>query len=142
MAKAEPKTKKNKASVKEFLDSIEDETKRKDCKEIAKIMRKSSGKNAKMWGDTIVGYDDYNYKYASGREGNWMRIGFSPRKQAITLYIMDGFNKYDELMGKLGKHKTGKSCLYIKGLDDIDKGVLIELIEESLKHFEQKYGKN
>lgn len=139
---AELKTKKNNASVREFLDSIEDETKRKDCQEIAKMMRKAMGKNGKMWGDSIVGFGEYHYKYESGREGDWMRIGFSPRKQAITLYIMDGFGKYDELMAKLGKHKTGKSCLYIKRLEDIETDVLEELIEESVKHFEKKYGKS
>ncbi len=142
MAKTELKTKKNNASVKEFLDSIEDEAKRKDCKEIAKMMRKATGKNAKMWGDAIIGFDEYTYKYASGREGDWMRIGFSPRKQNITLYIMDGFRKYDELMEKLGKHKTGKSCLYVKKLDDVDKEILNELIEGSVKHFNDKFGKN
>lgn len=142
MAKAELKTKKNNASVKEFLDSIEDETKRKDCKEISKMMRKATGKNAKMWGTNIVGFDDYQYKYKSGREGDWFRIGFAPRKASLTLYIMDGFEKYDELMSKLGKHKTGKGCLYFKRLDDIDKTVLNELIEKSVEHFEKKYGKS
>ena len=142
MAKAELKTKKNNASVKDFLDSIEDECKRKDCKEIAKMMRQASGKNAKMWGDAIIGFGEYQYKYASGREGDWMRIGYSPRKQNITLYIMDGFEKYDKLMSKLGKYKTGKSCLYIKRLEDVDKKVLGKLIEESVKYFDKKYGKN
>lgn len=142
MAKAKLKTVKNNASVRDFLDSIEDENKRKDCKRIAKMMRKATGKNAKMWGSSIVGYDEYTYEYASGREGDWMRIGFSPRKQAITLYIMDGFGKYDELMSKLGKHKTGKSCLYVKRLCDIDESVLEKLIEGSLRHFEKKYGKS
>jgi hypothetical protein len=142
MAKAELKTKKNIASVKEFLDSIEDEQKRKDCREIAKMMRKATGKNAKMWGTSIVGCDDYHYKYESGREGDWFRIGFAPRKTSLTLYIMDGFEKYEKLMSKLGKHKTGKGCLYIKRLDDIDKTVLNELIEKSVMHFEKKYGKN
>lgn len=139
---AELKTKKNNANVKEFLDSIEDEQKRKDCKEIAKMMRKATGKNAKMWGDSIIGFDEYTYKYATGREGDWMRMGFSPRKNAITLYIMDGFGKYDELMEKLGKHKTGKSCLYIKKLEDVDKDILMELMEGSVEHFNEKYGKN
>ncbi len=142
MAKAELKTKKNNASVKEFLDSIEDDTKRNDCKEIAKLMRKATGKNPKMWGDSIVGYDEYHAKYDSGRELDWMRIGFSPRKQSITLYIMDGFAKYDKLLAKLGKHKTGKSCLYIKRLSDVDLNVLNALITGSLAHFEKKYGKN
>lgn len=142
MAKAELKTKKNNASVKEFLDSIEDATKRKDCKEISKIMRKATGKIPKMWGDSIIGFDEYSYKYASGREGDWMRMGFAPRKNSITLYIMDGFGKYGELMGKLGKYKTGKSCLYIKKLDDVDRDVLVELIEGSAEHFNDKYGRN
>jgi len=142
VAQAKNKTVKNRASVKEFIDSIEDTAKRKDCKEIAKMMRKASGKNSKMWVGSIVGYDEYHYKYESGREGDNLRIGFSPRKQAITLYIMDGFDKYDSLLEKLGKHKTGKSCLYIKRLSEIDKNVLNELIEGSLKHFEEKYGKN
>ena len=141
MAKAELKTKKNRASVKDFLDSVEDDAKRKDCRAIAKMMRAATGKNARMWGDSIVGYDEYHYKYESGREGDFMRIGFSPRKQSITLYIMDGFGKYDELMAKLGKHKTGKSCLYIKRMSDIDTKVLEKLIAGSLKHFEKKYGK-
>ena len=141
MAKAELKTKKNDASVKDFLDSIEDPVKRRDCKEIAKMMRKASGKNPKMWGSSIVGYGEYHYKYPTGREGDWMRTGFAPRKQAITLYIMDGFGKYDELLSKLGKHSTGKSCLYVKKLEDIDKSVLEELIAESLNYFEVKYGK-
>lgn len=142
MAKAELKTKKNSASVKAFLDGIDDEVKRKDCKAIAKMMRAATGKNAKMWGTSIVGYDEYHYKYATGREGDFMRIGFAPRKQSITLYIMDGFDKYDQLMAKLGKHKTGKSCLYIKRLSDIDTAVLEKLIAGSLKHFEKKYGKS
>ncbi len=142
MAKAEVKTKKNNASVKEFIDSVEDETKRKDSKEIAKMMRKATGKNAKMWGKSIVGFDEYHFKYASGREGDWMRIGFSPRKQSLTVYIMDGFEKYEKLLSKLGKHKTSKGCLYFKRLSDIDTNVLIELIEKSANHFEKKYGKN
>lgn len=139
---AELKTKKNNASVKEFLDSIEDEQKRKDCQEISKMMRKASGKMPKMWGDSIVGFGEYHYKYASGREGDMCRIGFSPRKQNIVVYIVDGFEKYEKLMAKLGKHKTGKSCLYIKRLEEIDKTVLEKLIVESLKYFDKKYGKN
>ena len=123
------------------MDSIEDEQKRKDCKEIAKMMRKATGKRASMWGDSIVGYDKYDYENRSGG-GTWFRTGFSPRKEAITLYIMDGFEKRPKLMKKLGKHKTGKSCLYVKRLEDVDKEVLNELIEESVKHFNDKYGKN
>ena len=142
MAKAKNKTVKTEGSVKDFLDSVEDETKRKDSIEIDKMMQKATGKKPKMWGKSIVGYDEYHLVYDSGRELDWMRIGFSPRKANISLYIMDGFGKYDELMEKLGKHKTGKSCLYIKRLDDIDKDILKELIDESVNHFNEKYGKN
>ena len=96
-------------------------------------MEKASKQKPKMWGASIVGFGEYHYKYASGREGEWMRIGFSPRKQNLTLYIIDGFEKYDELMAKLGKYKTGKSCLYIKRLADVDEKVLKKLIAESVK---------
>nr|MCU0240050.1 DUF1801 domain-containing protein [Pyrinomonadaceae bacterium] len=96
----------------------------------------------KMWGTSIVGFDQYHYKYESGREGDMCRIGFSPRKQNIVLYIVDGFEKYEDLMSKLGKHKTGKSCLYINKLSDIDERILNTLIELSVKHFNDKYGKN
>jgi len=130
---AELKTKVNKASVSEFLNSIEDDAVRKDCKEIAKIMKEVTKEKPKMWGTSIVGYGSYHYKYASGREGDWFVTGFSPRKQTITLYIMSGFDRYNELLKKLGKHATGKSCLYIKRLADVDKKVLKELIKESVK---------
>jgi hypothetical protein len=136
------KTKKNEASVKKFLDSIEDESRRDDCREVCALMQKAIGCEPKMWGASMVGFGGYDFKYASGREGNWFRIGFSPRKQNLTLYIMNGFARYPELMSKLGKHKTGKSCLYINRLDDVDRTVLAELINESLLHFEKKYGKN
>lgn len=105
-------------------------------------MRKATGKTAKMWGTSIVGFGDYDYKYASGREGNWMRIGFSPRKHSLTLYIMNGFGKYDELMHKIGKHKTGTSCLYINRLSDIDIEILNKLIVESIGYMNEKFGKN
>jgi len=130
---AELKTKVNKASVSEFLNSIEDDAVRKDCKEIAEIMKEVTKEKPKMWGTSIVGYGSYHYKYASGREGDWFVTGFSPRKQTITLYIMSGFDRYNELLKKLGKHATGKSCLYIKRLADVDKKVLKELIKESVK---------
>ena len=142
MAKAELKTKKNEASVEDFLNEIADESVREDAKKISEMMQKATGKQPKMWGANIVGFGEYQYKYASGREGDWMRIGFSPRKQNLTLYIMDGFEKYDELMANLGKYKTGKSCLYVKRLADIDEKILKELIAESVKYFDDKYGKN
>jgi len=134
MAKtAELKTKVNDASVMDFLKSVEDEQKRDDSLEIARIMEQITKEKPKMWGPSIVGYGSYHYKGASGREGDWMLIGFSPRKQNITLYIMPGFERYPGLMKKLGKHSTGKSCLYIKRLSDVDVDVLKELMTESLK---------
>jgi len=130
---AELKTKVNKASVNEFLNAIEDDAVRKDCKEIAKIMKEVTKETPKMWGTSIVGYGSYHYKYASGREGDWFISGFSPRKHTITLYIMSGFDRYNKLLKKLGKHATGKSCLYIKRLADVDQKILKELIKESVK---------
>jgi hypothetical protein len=133
MAKTEVKTKVNEASVTEFLNSVEDEQKRKDSFEVLKLMKQVSKEDAKMWGSSIVGFGSYHYKGASGREGDWMLIGFSPRKQNLTLYIMPGFERYPALMKKLGKYSTGKSCLYIKKLSDVDVTVLKELMTESLK---------
>jgi hypothetical protein len=129
---AELKTKKTEASVEKFLTAIKDEQTRMDCFEIAKIMKQATKSEPKMWGTSIVGFGSYYYKYASGREGDWMLTGFSPRKQNITLYIMAGFDRYEELLKKLGKHSTGKSCLYIKRLADVDRKVLKELIAESV----------
>lgn len=130
---AELKTKLNNASVGDFLDTVDDPRKRKDCLEIMKIMRQATGAKPKMWGSGIVGFGSYHYVYESGREGDWMLTGFSPRKQNITLYIMPGFDRYRDLMKKLGKHSAGKSCLYIKGLQDVDVLVLKELAAESVK---------
>lgn len=138
---AEVKTKLNDASVDEFIDKVEDEAKREDCRTIARMMEKVTGEKPKMWGTSIVGFGSYHYKYASGREGDWPKTGFSPRKQNLTLYIMDGFDKYDDLLSKLGKHKTGKSCLYVKRLGDIDIKALEKLIRASVSHFDKKYGK-
>lgn len=136
---AELKTKQNKASVAAFLNAIDDKQKRADAKKVAALMRAATGSRAKMWGTAIVGFGSYHYKYASGREGDWMLVGFSPRKQNLTLYIMPGFSKFDGLMAKLGKHSTGKSCLYIKQLADVDMKVLERLINESVKHMRKKY---
>ncbi|HUF05261.1 MAG TPA: DUF1801 domain-containing protein [Aridibacter sp.] len=138
---AELKTKLNDASVEKFIDGVDDETKREDCRFLAKLMSEVTGEEPKMWGTSIVGFGSYHYKYESGREGDWLKTGFSPRKQNLTLYIMDGFDKYDELMAELGKHKTGKSCLYVNRLSDIDTGVLKKLVKASVKYFDKKYGK-
>lgn len=134
---AEPKTKVNNASVTDFLNTIEDESKRKDCFEILKLMKQITKEEPKMWGSSIIGFGSYHYVYASGREGDWMLTGFSPRKQNITLYIMPGFERYNSLMKKLGKYSTGKSCLYIKKLADVDTKVLKELVSESVKTMKQ-----
>jgi hypothetical protein len=128
------KTKPNKASVSAFLNAIEDPQKRKDAKAVARLMKEITGSPPKMWGDSIVGYGSYHYKYASGREGDWFLTGFSPRKQALTLYIMSGFTKYESLLKKLGKFKTGKACLYVKKLDDLHLPTLKQLIQQSVKH--------
>jgi len=136
---AELKTRKNSASVSAFLNTIDDAQKRSDAKKIAAMMRKITGSQAKMWGTSIVGFGSYHYKYASGRDGDFMLTGFSPRKQNLSLYIMAGFRDFDKLLAKLGKHKTGKSCLYIKRLDDIDLKVLELLIGRSIKYMRTKY---
>lgn len=131
--KIELKTKMTEASVEDFLNTVNDEQARKDCFEILKMMKQATKAEPKMWGTSIVGFGTYHYKGASGREGDWMLTGFSPRKQNLTLYIMAGFERYNQLLKKLGKHSTGKSCLYIKKLADVDKKVLKELIAESVK---------
>jgi len=134
---AELKTQPTTESVRDFIDGIADDTKRRDCRAVMKIMKKVTKARPKMWGSSIVGYGKYQYKYASGREGEWFTAGFSPRAQSLTLYIMSGFREYAGLMKKLGKHTTGKSCLYIKRLDDIDLTILEELIERSVRHVER-----
>lgn len=126
------KTRMNDSSVECFLSSVENEKRREDSFKILEIMKKVTGEEPKMWGDSIVGFGSYHYKYASGREGDWFITGFSPRKQNLTVYIMSGFTRYDELLSQLGKHKTGKSCLYINKLEDIKTEVLEKLITESV----------
>ena len=132
MAKtAELKTKVNEASVTDFLNNIDEEQKRKDCFEIVRVMEQVTKEKPKMWGSSIIGFGSYHYKYETGREGDMMKVGFSPRKQNITLYIRGGLEEYQGLLKKLGKHSTGKGCLYIKRLSDIDVDVLKEMINES-----------
>jgi hypothetical protein len=131
---AQLKTQPNDESVSDFLDRVQDDTKREDSYTILKLMREITGEEPKMWGDSIIGFGTYHYKYASGRTGEWFLTGFSPRVQNLTLYIMSGFDTYDELLGKLGKHSTGKSCLYVKHLENIDIDILKELVANSVKH--------
>lgn len=136
---AELKTRKTNASPKAFLDSIEDDTRRKDCAALVRIMKRVTKAQPRMWGPSIVGFGSYHYVYESGREGDWFLTGFSPRKRDLTVYIMAGFDRYDALMKKLGRHATGKSCLYLKRLDDVDLDVLEELIEASVEHLAKRY---
>lgn len=136
---AELKTKKTENSVEDFINNEPDEQRRKDSFVILDLMKKITKDEPKMWGPGIIGFGNYHYVYESGREGDWFLTGFSLRKQNLTLYIMSGFSRYDELMNKLGKYKIGKSCLYIKRLEDVDMKVLKELIEESVKYMKKKY---
>lgn len=130
---AELKTKVNDASVTKFLDGVADERRRRDCQTLLELMSKVTKSEPKMWGTSMVGFGSYHYRYASGREGDWFAIGFSPRKQDLTIYLMTGFVGREELMKKLGKHKTGKSCLYVKTLDDIHLPTLRQLLADSVK---------
>jgi hypothetical protein len=130
---AKLKTKQTDESVEEFLNRIPDAERRQDCFAITKLMEEITGHKPRMWGPSIVGFGSYHYKYASGREGDWMVTGFSPRKKDLTLYIMMGFEKHQELMKELGKHSVGKSCLYIKRLSDIHLPTLKKLIKTSIK---------
>src|SRR5688572_807272 len=120
----EPKTTRTDASVAEFLGAVPDPQRRADAEEVCELMREVTGHEPAMWGPSIVGFGQYRYRYASGREGVWPAVGLSPRKQALTLYISEGFDEYAELMARLGPHTIGKSCLYIKRLSDVDTDVL------------------
>jgi hypothetical protein len=134
------KTKPHNASVSAFLKAVEHETRRRDALTINEMMTRITGEKPKMWGPTIVGFGSYHYKYDSGREGDWLMTGFSPRKSAMSLYIMPGYGQFDDVMARLGKHKTGKACLYINKLEDVDMAVLEELITKSVAWMREKYG--
>ena len=129
---AELKTKQTKESVEKFLNNVADEQRRTDCFQLLEIMKAATKAEPTMWGPSIVGFGRYQYAYKSGSELEWFRTGFSPRKQDLTLYIMGGVERYPSLMNKLGKHKTGKSCLYIKKLEDVDIPTLKLLIKQSV----------
>ena len=131
---AELKTKATDASVEAFLHGVENEKKREDAFAILALMAEVTGEPPKLWGSSIIGFGSYHYKYASGHEGDACLTGFSPRKQNLVLYILAGFDQYDALLAKLGKYKTGKSCLYINKLADIDPDVLRELVAQSVAH--------
>lgn len=138
-------TKKNKTrptnlSVAKFLSDIEDDQKRLDAFRIYELFKEVSNENGIMWGDSIIGFGQYHYVYESGREGDFMKLGFSPRKQNISVYIMPGFHKFTDELSRLGKIKTGKSCLYIKKLEDIDFEIFKNLVVKSYNYMTEKYG--
>ena len=134
---AEIKTKVNDASVEAFLNSVEDEQRRKDSFTTLELMEKITGEQPKMWGANIIGFGSYSYKNAKGEENEWMSAGFSPRKQALTVYILCGFKKYGDQLEKLGKHKHSKSCPYINKLEDVDKKVLAEMVKDSYERVDK-----
>ncbi len=135
---SELKTKKNDGSVEDFLNSVENPKRKSDAFEILELMKDVTGERPMMWGKSLVGFGSYDYKYASGKAGSWFLTGFSPRKQSMTLYIMPGFERYEELMSNLGKYKTGKSCLYVNKLEDVDLDVLRELVKLSADQMRKK----
>jgi Domain of unknown function (DU1801) len=135
---AELKTKPTEESVEKYLKGIADPVKRQDSLTVLKLMTEITGQKPKMWGTSIVGFGSYHYEYASGQKGDWPIIGFSPRKQNLTLYVLNGSAGEDELLQKLGKHSTGKYCLYIKRLGDVDLPTLKKLIKQSFKRATKK----
>ena len=139
MPKAKNKTIENNQDVLQFLNNVEDPKRRKDSIKLLEIITELTNLKPKMWGSSIVGFGKYHYKYATGREGEFMKTGFAPRKQSLTLYIMPGFDRYEESLKMLGKYTTGKSCLYIKKLEDVNIDVLKQLISESVDYMTQKY---
>ncbi len=136
---ADLKTQRTTASVDAFVAAIEDEQRRRDCITIAAMMKEITGAEPAMWGDAIVGFGAYHYTYASGRSGDWPLVGFSPRKQNLALYLMPGFAEQSDLLKRLGRHKTGKACLYINRLSDVDVAVLRELIARSVDAMRRMY---
>ena len=136
---AELKTKKNKSSVSEFLNKNCDSNRLKECQKISKMMKDVTKSNPKMWGSSIIGFGDYHYKYKSGREGDWFVMGFSPRKQALSIYLTCDLDKYEKELKKLGIFKRGRGCLYVKKLEDVDLKVLKKLMIMSNKEID-KYG--
>ncbi|MCB2230581.1 DUF1801 domain-containing protein [bacterium] len=130
---AELKTKANKASVEKFISSVDDEGRREDCRTLMKIMKKATKADPVMWGDSIVGFGTYHYVYESGREGDWFMVGFSPRKKNFSIYLMGGLEHQSEHLAKLGKHKTGKGCLYVNRLSDINVDVLTSMVQSAVE---------
>ncbi len=136
---SELKTRENDSGVIDFIHTIADEEKRQDCLEVMQVMKEITSREPKMWGGSIIGFGKYHYKYASDREGDWFLTGLSPRKQSLTLYLMSGLDDDDKLLARLGKYKTGKACLYIKRLEDVDRNILREMITRSVERTIRKY---
>lgn len=130
---AENKTKQTERSVDEFLSAVENEVRRADAQALLKMMKRVTRQRPKMWGDSIVGFGKYHYKYKSGREGDWFLVGFSPRKASMSVYLMCGFDRLQDSLKKLGKYKTGKGCLYINKLTDVDLDVLEEMVRLAME---------
>jgi len=142
MAENKTKTKVTQASVDGYIAAIDDESRRKDCEALAKLMAKATKQQPKMWGTSIVGFGSYHYKYESGREGDSCLTGFSSRKADISVYLMASFSGHDELLSRLGKHKMGKGCLYIRKLSDVDLKVLEHLVVGSVAEVKRRYSKS
>lgn len=136
---AENKLKPTDESIAEFLGNIPDPRRRADAAKLVAMMERLSGEPARVWGYGIVGFGSYCYKYDSGREGEAGRIGFSPRARELVVYLVDGYAGKEEQLRRLGKHRIGKCCLYIKKLSDVDETVLEEMISDSLKYMDEKY---
>lgn len=136
---AELKTKPTQASVSAFIAALPDRGQRSDAKKLASMMRELTGKPGRLWGKSMIGFGSYRYSNSAGKDFEWILTGFSPRKQAMSIYIMSGFDEHNSLLCKLGKYKTGKSCLYVKRLDDVDEAVLRRLIEASVAHMRAHY---
>ena len=133
------KTKPTDESVETFLECVQNSEQRDDCFALLEIMEDATGEQATMWGKSIIGFGSYHYKYESGREGDWFLVGFSPRKRSLSLYIMPGFSEYDDMLARLGTCSTGKSCLNVKRLADVDVDVLKELVDASVAHMRETY---
>ena len=136
---AKNKTTQNASPVEDFINSVDNEQKRRDSRDMIALMKKITGSEPTMWGSSLVGFGSYHYKYESGREGDFFITGFSPRKAAFTVYIMPGFSEYADLMEQLGPYKTGKSCLYINNLDVVDRGILEQIISKSVEDMRERY---
>ena len=129
----------NSANVDAYIDAVDDDQKRADCRALIAMMRDVTGREPKMWGSSMVGFGSYHYRYESGREGDFFLTGFAPRKAALAVYVMPGFDGYREQLERLGPHKTGKSCLYLKNLEVIDRGVLAEILQDSVRVMRSRY---